>query len=69
MPRPTFTPSGLRHGDAAELARQHGVTRQHVLECARGRRQGRAALMRAIAKARRAAMAERERSPLALRAA
>lgn len=40
--------TGLRRGDAAKIARIHRVTRQHVLEVARGNRPGRPALLETI---------------------
>jgi hypothetical protein len=40
--------SGLQKGDAAKIARIHRVSRQHVLEVARGNRPGRPALMETI---------------------
>jgi len=40
--------SGLLKGDAAKIARIHRVTRQHVLEVARGNRPGRPNLLETI---------------------
>lgn len=40
--------TGLLRGDAAKIARIHRVSRQHVLEVARGNRQGRSNLLDTI---------------------
>jgi hypothetical protein len=40
--------TGLRQGDAAKIARRHGVSRQHIAEVAAGRRPGRPAILTSI---------------------
>lgn len=50
--------SGLRKGDAAKIARIHRVSRQHVLEVARGNRPGRPNLMDTIRRYREKAAAD-----------
>lgn len=48
VPEGEIKETGLRKGDAAKIARIHRVTRQHVLEVAKGNRPGRPALLDTI---------------------
>lgn len=59
MSRPVAQ-TGLARGDAATIARIHRVSRQHVVEVAKGRRVGSAKLQATIARYRERANREQQ---------